>query len=647
MALKSLKQASDTIAEAYGANAGGKGFKFPNFPRLRTGIFTLDVALGGGIPLGCVSLFYGQESCLAGDTKLRYHTVTPDGKIGNAKGGTLKDLYERFHGIPRKGKGAYLRPGNGELTFTVPAVDEEGIVFHNEVFDVVHTGQKKVFQITTTCGLSLKATADHEFSTGTSFKPLDTLSVGDTIEVHTDKRATGVHGSPRYKTRSVKWHHGYGPKTIKSKGHSYIWHIVPEHRLVMEAHLNGLTLDEWVAYLNSGATHLPSGFVFIPQGHHVHHKNEDRTDNRLENLDIIDASAHGRWHAMNSKKNLSFVTHMGEIASIQPCGEEDTYDVKCYAPYNNFIAQGFVTHNCGKTSLALRCVAQFQRKFPDRKVCWIDVENSWDEDWVKLHGVDPEQVYLYKPTTAEEAADIAKELSMSEDAGLIVVDSIAALGSIQQFEKSAEQVVVAGAAKPSTQMLRNIGAGITEHAKAGQVFTTIYINQPRTKIGFSMGNPEFLPGPVMQNFQAFLKLRLTAYPVLKEKIAPLPIYNDTTARIVKKKFPCIRQTSAWQMALYPYTGGTAKNPVKIKPLEINNRHHMKTMLTDQGWLHQPQKGKGWVLEITGEVFKTQDAGVAAAMEDYDGTVEFAVSKLLLLYADEVEAFVAGKKEMTG
>jgi recombination protein RecA len=303
----------------------------------------------------------------------------------------------------------------------------------------------------------------------------------------------------------------------------------------------------------------------------------------------------------------------------------------------------------GKTSLCLRIAAQFQRAFPNRRVCWIDVEGSWDKDWVTLHGVDPKLVYLYKPTTAEEAADVAKELAMSEDAGLIVVDSIAALSSIQQLEKSAEQVVVAGAAKPSTQLLRNIGAGISEHSKAGQLLTAIYINQPRTKIGFVMGNPEFLPGPVLQNFQADLKLRLSAKAVLKEKLAAVPIYNDTSARVVKKKFPCVRQNSAWQMALYPYEGGTAKSPVKVKPLEVNNRHHLKAMLLERGWLTQEGTGKdaGWVLHSTGEVFKTQAEGVEAALEDYDGTVEFAVDELLMLYKDEVKDFVQGKSDMSG
>lgn len=288
--------------------------------------------------------------------------------------------------------------------------------------------------------------------------------------------------------------------------------------------------------------------------------------------------------------------------------------------------------SCGKTSLALRAAAEYQRRFPDRAVCWIDVENAWDEDWVRLHGLDPDLVHLYKPTTAEEAADVAKELGMSEDAGLVVVDSIAALASIQQLEKSAEQTVVSGAAKPSTQLLRNLGAAITEHTKAGQGLTVIYINQPRMKIGFVMGNPEFLPGPVFQNFQAFLKLRLTAKPHLDEKIAPIPIYNDHGSRIVKKKFPCIRQSAEWQMAIYPYE----HKGVKVSPLEVNNARKLQLLSDQHGWIHQPAKKGEWVSEITGEVFKTKTAALEAAIADYDGTLSFIVKRLLKLYGDPIQ-----------
>lgn len=288
----------------------------------------------------------------------------------------------------------------------------------------------------------------------------------------------------------------------------------------------------------------------------------------------------------------------------------------------------------GKTSLSLRCAASFQAKHGKgknaRKVAWLDVENSWDEDWVKLHGVDPKEVYLFKPTTAEEAADMADEIAMSKDTGLIIVDSLAALSSIDQLEKSAEQVVVAGAAKPSTTLLRKIGAGLTEHAKNKQNLTVIYINQPRMKIGVVMGNPEILPGPSMQNYQAFLKLRLTGKPILKEKIAAVPIYMENSARIVKKKFPCVRQSCEWQTMLYPWEKGGKT----LMPLDINNHVHAERLLEELDYL--VKDGKEWVLYPNGEVFGTKTAAVESALSGYDALVSFLVEDLLLLYKDDIQ-----------
>lgn len=298
----------------------------------------------------------------------------------------------------------------------------------------------------------------------------------------------------------------------------------------------------------------------------------------------------------------------------------------------------------GKTTLCLRCVAQFQKRYPDRKVVWIDVENSWDEQWVKLHGVNVDELYLFKPTTAEECADIAKEVGLSADAGLIVVDSIAALASIAQLEKSAEEVVVSGSAKQATNMIRSLGSASVEHSKEGQLLTVLYINQPRTKIGFVMGNPEILPGPSLQNYQAFLKLRLTGKPILKEKIAPVPIYSDMSAKVVKKKFPCIRQHSEWQMALYPYKGGTAKNPVVIKPLEVNNRYHLENILTKYGYC--AKNGTDWELTWTGELFSTKTEAITAALADYDGTLAFLVDEMLLLYKDAIEEYLNTGEDMS-
>jgi hypothetical protein len=37
----------------------------------------------------------------------------------------------------------------------------------------------------------------------------------------------------------------------------------------------------------------------IPKGHHVHHRNEDRADNRLANLDLMEGRAHVAQHSRN------------------------------------------------------------------------------------------------------------------------------------------------------------------------------------------------------------------------------------------------------------------------------------------------------------------------------------------------------------
>jgi hypothetical protein len=62
----------------------------------------------------------------------------------------------------------------------------------------------------------------------------------------------------------------YGYKKIKLKDGT----TRDEHRLVMEQHL-GRRLERW---------------------EHVHHKNEDKRDNRLENLELTSLSDHSRHH---------------------------------------------------------------------------------------------------------------------------------------------------------------------------------------------------------------------------------------------------------------------------------------------------------------------------------------------------------------
>jgi recombination protein RecA len=134
----------------------------------------------------------------------------------------------------------------------------------------------------------------------------------------------------------------------------------------------------------------------------------------------------------------------------------------------------------GKSTEMLVSIAEAQRLSPDKMQGWIDVEKTWDPRWAELHGVDLDRVLLAQPDSAEDVADMAKEMVTSGLIDMLTLDSIGAMISRAEKEKDAGEATVAIVAKIVTRMTKLMAAEAPRYGVAVGV-----INQVRANISAS------------------------------------------------------------------------------------------------------------------------------------------------------------------
>lgn len=165
--------------------------------------------------------------------------------------------------------------------------------------------------------------------------------------------------------------------------------------------------------------------IKVPDKFIIHHKDHNKNNNSINNLEVMDAKEHSRQHtkergfygrevwekrSREGYKNVdeeelkkkcgrnSQIKYFDKITSIKHYGKTDVYDMEV-EDNHNFIANGIFIHNCGKSIMAIKVIEKIREEHPDYNILIVApkiviLETVWLKELTKF-GFGPNQVGVY------------------------------------------------------------------------------------------------------------------------------------------------------------------------------------------------------------------------------------------------------------
>lgn len=194
--------------------------------------------------------------------------------------------------------------------------------------------------------------------------------------------------------------------------------------------------------------------------------------------------------------------------------------------------------SCGKTSIALLMVAALQKQ---GKICaYVDAEQALNPDWMKMLGVDIDNLMLAQPTCGEDALDVTEMIVNSGIVDFVVVDSVAALTPRAELEGEMGDQSVGLQARLMSKAMRKLVS-----ATAKMKCSILFINQLREKIGIMFGNPETTTGG--KALQYYASIRLDARKELVKQGTDVVGQKIRLKTVKNKTYPPLKTTEVTLM----------------------------------------------------------------------------------------------------
>lgn len=150
----------------------------------------------------------------------------------------------------------------------------------------------------------------------------------------------------------------------------------------------------------------------------------------------------------------------------------------------------------GKTSQAMACVAQAQKKYPNHMCLWGDSEQTFDPLWAEQRGVDMDRLQLATTVVGEDMADLlASAVASVEELCFCVVDSVNQMTPQKEYADSIGDAQVALQARMLGRLTSHLTAAQVERRRKGWIpVTFVFINQWRSLIGGPPRATKSMPG---------------------------------------------------------------------------------------------------------------------------------------------------------